>query len=231
MKECPAIIAALPRELKSLVKGWTKRELPGKIFVYTNGFAVAACAGMGEDRAALAVEAAMRVQREAGRPVTALISVGLAGACDPSLRVGSIVRVGELIDSRTGERFSNSQFKQVLVTSHWIASVKEKRRLYASYWASAVDMEAAAVARIAQGHDLYFQAIKVISDEADFEVDSLSEFATQEGQFREVAFALYAACRPRLWGKVVRLARNSERALASLTAELGENLRWYRERS
>lgn len=231
MSECPAIIAALPRELKSLVKGWAKRELPGKIFVYTNGLAVAACAGMGEARAALAVEAAMKVQRVAGRPVTALISVGLAGACDPALSVGDIVRAGELIDSRTGEHFSNSQFKQVLITAPSIASVKEKQRLYASYGASAVDMEAARVARMARAHGLDFQAIKVISDVADFEIDGLSKFSTPDGQFREAAFAVHTMVRPVLWVKVAKLAGNSGRALSTLAAELAGTLRWYRDRS
>jgi len=231
VRECPAIIAALPRELKQLVRGWDKRELPGKIFIYTNGFAVAACAGMGGARASLAVEAAMAAQAAADRPVTALISVGLAGACDPALQVGDIVRAGEVIDSQSGEHFSNSQFRRVLVTSRTIASVREKQRLYASYHASAVDMEAATVAGIARGHDLYFQAIKVISDGADFEIDGLSRFATADGQFREASFAFHAMVRPMLWGKVATLARNSDRALSALTAELGGLLQGYRERS
>jgi adenosylhomocysteine nucleosidase len=106
--------------------------------------------------------------------------------------------------------------------------VREKQRLYASYHASAVDMEAATVARIARGHDLYFQAIKVISDGADFEVDGLSRFATADGQFREAAFAFHAMVRPTLWGKVATLARNSDRALSALTEELGGLLQGYR---
>lgn len=230
MKECPAIVAALPRELKLLVKGWTKRELPGKILVYTNGFAVAACAGMGETRAALAVGAAIDLQREAGLPVTALISVGLAGACDPALGVGEIVRAGVVIDSRTGERFDNSQFRQVLVTAPTIASVAEKRRLFSSYQASAVDMEAAGVARIASAHGLYFQATKVISDESDYELEGMSGFSTADGQFREAAFAFHAALRPGLWRNVAQLAHNSGRAVQALTDEMEATLRWYESR-
>jgi adenosylhomocysteine nucleosidase len=181
---------------------------------------------MGAARAALAVEAALKVG-----PVTALLSVGLAGACDPALRVGDIVRAGEVIDSGTGERYSNSQFRQVLVTTTGIASVKEKRRLLESYGAVAVDMEAATVARIALGHGLSFQAIKVISDEADFEIDGLSKFATKDGQFREIAFGMYAAARPHLWKKLIALAGNSGKALVSLTDVLHGELEWYRKRN
>jgi adenosylhomocysteine nucleosidase len=225
MKECPAIIAALPREVKHLVRGWQEHRLPGKVIVYSNEFAVVACAGIGPARATLAVQAAMSV-----RPITALLSVGLAGACDPSLHIGDIVRAGAIVDTQTGERFNHPKFKQVLVSTSAIASVEEKRRLFATYHASAVDMEAATVARIAEAHNLPFQAIKVISDEAAFELKELARFTTHDGQFREAAFAAYSIARPYLWTKLFHLARNSKRALQSLTTELETQLDWYRQR-
>src|SRR5271170_2846864 len=123
MKEYPAIIAALPREVKHLVHGWQEHRLPGKVVVYTNELAVVACAGMGPARATLAVQAAMSI-----KAITALLSVGLAGACDPSLQVGDIVRAGVVIDAQSGERFSNSQFKQIMVSTPAIASIHEKQR-------------------------------------------------------------------------------------------------------
>jgi adenosylhomocysteine nucleosidase len=225
MKECPAIIAALPREVKHLVCGWQEHRLPNKTVVYTNDFAVVACGGIGPARATLAVQAAMAM-----RPVTALLSGGLAGACDPSLKIGDIVRAGVVVDTQSGERYSNSKFKQVLVSTPAIASVKEKQRLYESYRASAVDMEAATVARIAQAHNLPFQAIKAISDDAIFELEELARFATKDGQFREAAFAAYSIAQPRLWSKLFQLAGNSKRAVQSLTVELESQLDFYRQR-
>jgi adenosylhomocysteine nucleosidase len=226
MKECPAIIAALPREVKHLVRGWQEHKLPNKTIVYTNNFAVVACAGMGPARATLAAQAAMAI-----KPVTALLSVGLAGACDPSLQVADIVRAGIVVDTQSGERYSNSQFKQVLVSTPAIAGVREKRRLHDAYSASAVDMEAATVARIAQANDLSFQAIKAISDDANFDMQELTRFATHEGQFREAAFAAYSVARPQLWTRLFHLARNSNRAIQSLTAELETQLDWYRQKA
>ena len=215
MKECTAIIAALPREVNALVKGWERREVGQRVFVWTNGSAVVACAGMGAARAALACEAAMKAV-----PVTVLISAGLAGGCDAKLRVGDVVRAGVVIDSRTGERFEGEGERgEVLVTGEGIAGVREKARLHASYGASAVDMEAAAVARIARAHGLKFRAIKAISDEAEFAMEGLERFATAEGQFREGAFALYAVVRPWMWG-VIALGRNSGKALDMLTEAL-----------
>ena len=225
MSEYPAIIAALPREVEHLVRGWPRLLLPGRIVVYTGKVAVVACAGMGPARAALAVEAAMSV-----KPVTSLLSVGLAGACDPSLRIGDIVRAGLVIDTQSRERFRAAQAAQVLVSAPAIASIQQKQRLFASYGASAVDMEAATVARIAQAHHLPFQAIKVISDEAAFELQELNRFATRDGQFRESAFVAYSLVRPRHWGKLLQLAGNSKRALRALTAELEGQLDLYRQR-
>ncbi len=225
MRESLAIIAALPREVKHLVRGWQEHRLPGKIVVYSNDVAVVACAGMGVARATLAVQAAMSI-----RPVTALLSVGLAGACDPALRVGEIVKAGVVVDTQSGERFSDSQFWQVLASAPGIASVDEKRRLFASYKASAVDMEAATVARIARAHELGFHAIKAISDEATFELQELARFATHDGQFREAAFAAHATVRPQMWAKLFQLAGNSKRAIEALTAELESQINLYRQR-
>lgn len=219
MSECVGVIAALPREVAPLVRGWRALRMDGNVAVYTRNGAVVAYAGMGAERAALAVGAAM-----AAAPVTRLVSAGLAGACDPALRVGGVVRAGLVVDTQSGERFRCSSSAQVLVSARVIASVAEKRRLYASYGASAVDMEAAAVARMARAHDLPFQAVKAISDDAAFELEELGRFATHDGQFREAAFAAYAAARPRLWGKLLGLAANSKRALRALTLELEREL-------
>lgn len=211
MKVGVAIIAALPREVSPLVEGWRCEQLPGNLVIYLNGRSVVACAGMGAEAVERAARAALAMRpRE-------LISVGLAGACDPRLRVGDIVRAGVVIDGRTGERFVDSRFERVLVTTDEIVSVEEKTRTRIAYDAAAVDMEAATVARLAKKSGLNFRAIKVISDEADFEVKGLEKFVTADGQFRERAFALHAAMRPAMWGKVIALGRNSSKAVAALT--------------
>jgi adenosylhomocysteine nucleosidase len=226
MRPIPALIAALPREVSGLVKGWERRRLAGGVVVYTNGDAVVAYAGMGAARVTLAVQAAMDVL-----PVTALLSVGLAGACDPKMRVGEIVHVGLVVDARTGERFGESQSEPVLVSTDAIASVMEKARLHAAYSAAAVDMEAATVARLALARGVAFRAIKAISDEAEFAMAGLERFVTAEGEFREGAFALHAALRPAMWGKVIALGRNSGKAVRALTEALRGELDWYRKRA
>jgi adenosylhomocysteine nucleosidase len=204
-----AIVAALPREVSGLVKGWERREVARLVFVYRRGDAVVTCAGMGGARVTLAVRAAL------DEGATELVSAGLAGACDPGLEIGDLVRVGIVVDSGTGERFGAGG--DVLATVPSIASVAEKARLWQTYGASAVDMEAAAVARLAGAHGVGFRAVKAISDVASFELEELGRFGTNDGQFREAAFAAYAMMRPRLWGKLIGLAGKSKKALGALT--------------
>jgi adenosylhomocysteine nucleosidase len=211
MSTMTGIIAALPREVAPLVKGWKSEKLPGNRTLYMRDNVVVACAGMGPSQVALAVTAARALL-----PLTEVISVGLAGACNPALRVGDVVRAGVVIDRNTGERFLDEQYESVLVSTSTILSIAEKERLRVAYGAAAVDMEAATVARLARAHGLKFRAIKVISDAADFNMDGLSGFATEDGQFREGAFALHAAVRPWMWGRLMSLARNSSKAVTAL---------------
>jgi adenosylhomocysteine nucleosidase len=225
MPEQIAIVAALPREVAALVRGWPRQEIAPKVFVWTKDHVVVACAGMGTGRVTLAVQAAMSVGK-----VTMLISAGVAGGCDPALRVGDVVRAGVVVDTRTGERFSDSEYKQVVATVADVADVAEKRRLFEAYSASAVDMEAATVARLAQAHGLGFAVVKTISDASEFEMKELGLFGTADGQFRTAAFVAYVAMRPRLWGKLGQLAGNGGAAISALTKELESQIDWYRRR-
>lgn len=211
MSRVVGIIAALPREVAPLVKKWKCEKLPGNRTLYVHDNVVVACAGMGPSQVSLAVSAARALL-----PVTELISVGLAGACNPTLRIGDVVLPGVVIDRNTGERFLDERHEAVLVSTSAILSIAEKERLRIAYDAVAVDMEAATVARLARAHGLKFSAIKVISDTAAFNMEGLSGFATEDGQFREGAFALHAAVRPWMWGRLMGLAKNSKRAVKAL---------------
>jgi adenosylhomocysteine nucleosidase len=213
-----AIIAALPREVAGLVRGWDAQgeQHERGVFAWTSAEAVVVAAGMGERRAALAVEAAL-----AAGCIEQLVSVGLAGGCDPGLLVGSVMEAAEVIDVRSGERFATSAAAGVtLATGNAIATVREKARLFAVYGAAAVDMEAATVARLAQENGLAFRAIKGVSDDYSFELGSLGRFTTKHGHFHTRAFALHTAVRPHTWRQTIRLGRHSKQALKALHAVL-----------
>lgn len=209
-----AIVAALPREIAALVRG-TKADaglLNLGVWLYQVDGAVVVAAGMGAERAAVAVEAAL-----AASEARMIISTGLAGGCAPEVLAGTVVEAGVVVDAGTGERFATANEAGVtLVTAAAIASVREKARLAKSYGAMLVDMEAATVARIAQEKGLEFRAIKGVSDVYDFELSSLGKFAGERGSFRTGAFALHTALRPWEWTKAMELGRGSAKAMDEL---------------
>jgi adenosylhomocysteine nucleosidase len=208
-----AIIAALPREIAGLVRG-TKPDaaLLGRgIHLHRLSKAVVVAAGMGANRATVAVDAAMSTG-----DVTELISIGLAGACSPELVAGVVSEAATVIDTRTGERYRTTfESGSLLATIDTIAGVREKARLAETYGAAIVDMEAATVGRLAMARGLGFRAIKGISDAHDFEMESLARFAEKDGQFRTLV--LHTAVRPHRWPVAMQLGRNSKVALKALT--------------
>ena len=218
-----AIIAALPREIAAVVRG-TKADaalVKDGVWLYRADGAVFVAAGMGAERAAIAVEAAL-----ATGEATMLVSAGLAGGCSAGIVAGSVIEANVVVDARTGERFVSAAEPKgrsrsvTLASTESIASVREKARLAASYGAMLVDMEAATVARLARATGLPFRAIKGVSDGYDFEMSSLAMFAGGHGSFRTGAFALHTALRPWEWGKAIKLGRGSSRALAGLEVAL-----------
>jgi adenosylhomocysteine nucleosidase len=223
LKSRPVFVAALRREIDAVVSkaGWISRptDAGNGIYLFEHEEAIVACAGMGAQRALLAVEAALALG-----PASELISVGWAGGCDPDMGVGDVIEMDTVIDVKTGERFFSDVKRnsdknrdrpgglRVLVTVSEPATVKEKGRLRDSYNATAVDMEAASVARAARARGVGFSALKAISDDAQFELPDVARFVTAQGQFREAAFGFHVVSRPSLWRPVMTMAKGSKLA-------------------
>jgi adenosylhomocysteine nucleosidase len=101
-----------------------------------------------------------------------------------------------------------------------MAGKEQKTRLSKAYGATAVDMEAAAVAQGAQARGVEFRVFKVISDAADFNLPAVDRFVAADGRFQSVRFACHVALRPWLWGATISLARNSAKASRALSDAL-----------
>ena len=212
------IVAAMEREVRGLwkMKGleWrpVEREYEGRAFRFFEGKdVVVVCGGIGEAAARRAAEALLAVYSP-----TMICSVGFAGALEPGIRLGEIFEPAQIVRAGDGSRVNLGQGKGVLVSFGAVASPEQKAKLRDSFGAKLVDMEAAAVACAAELRGVHFAAVKVVSDECDFEFPEMERFVDSDGQFREEKFALYAALRPWLWAKVVRLAVNSRKASESL---------------
>ena len=155
-----AIIAAMPGEQKPLVHGWphsTRGTIKFWALRSEEEEWMAACAGAGVDAATRAFAGI-----EDGGPIDLVLSVGWSGALSAACQAGQAYSVAGVYDARTGERFNcdAGAGPYWLVTSPQVADEQEKRRLAATYKAALVDMEAAAVARLASMRGIPFYCIK-----------------------------------------------------------------------
>ncbi|MBV9813342.1 MAG: hypothetical protein JO326_11365, partial [Acetobacteraceae bacterium] len=118
---------------------------------------IARAVGEAEAGGGTAWGAEMAAERLVARGVSALISFGLCGGLDPTLKPGDVViplAVVETGDSyATDGRLANAAggwFGGILFASETVVVTHEaKRRLFETTRAAAVDMESGAVARVA----------------------------------------------------------------------------------
>lgn len=170
---------------------------------------------------------------------TALAVTGVAGGLDPVLHVGDLV-IPEIILENTKEPAENERRlgKQVLngsiadaissllisrgITVHRgilltnpdpVFTPKEKSALYNRYGAQAVDMESAAVFRVAHEKNLPFLVIRSICDTATTEIPlSFFQAVDDAGAIRWPILSTRLVCNPFLVPRLARLSHDFYRA-------------------
>jgi adenosylhomocysteine nucleosidase len=210
-----AIIAALPGELKPLVKDWQQirtGDRRTKKWTTSRGDNtwIAVCSGMGAEAARRAYANAV-----ADGPLDMLFSLGWAGALAPEILPGTAQIPMVVIDAQTGERFSHSKSERrnALVTTVRVADSAEKIRLAATYpGALLVDMEGATVSRLAVMNGIPALCIKGISDAFDAKLPDLNPFINEDGQLSFVRLLPHLILRPRYWPSLIHLGTNSKHA-------------------
>ncbi len=219
-----AIIAAFPGELKPLVSGWRHGTRNGIDFWAQRGDKedwedewIAACAGAGPAAATRAFAAI-----EDGGPIDLVFSIGWAGALTPDLLPGSAHNAAGVIDANTGERFrcEAGAGDRWLVTSPRVASQAEKLRLAETYGAGLVDMEAAAIARLAAMRGIPFYCIKGVSDGHADRLPDFNRFLSPQGRFQWARFVFFAILRPWHWPALIRMGENSRKASYAMRESL-----------
>jgi adenosylhomocysteine nucleosidase len=218
-----AIIAAMAGELKPLVRGW-KRDTRDGVDLWAHrdeNLYIAGCAGAGQAAATRAFAAI-----ESDAPIDLVFSVGWAGALTQDIAPRSAHNVAGVIDARTGERFTcdAGAGDLWLVTSSRVADETEKRRLASTYGAALVDMEAAAVARLANMRGIPFYCVKGVSDALTDNLPDFNEFLA-DGKFQTGRFTLYALLRPWYWPALARMGENSKKASQNIAETLVDFLR------
>jgi adenosylhomocysteine nucleosidase len=218
-----AIVAALERELRPLIRHWSavEKEYAGRTFrFFEQGQIVAVCGGIGAEPARRAAEAVIALYAP-----EIVYSAGFAGALDPVLKVADILIPARVIDAGDSSSVETGAGQGILVTFGAVATPEQKVKLAKSFHAQAVDMEAAAVARAAAARGVRFAAVKAISDDVGFALPGMNHgtgFIGPSGNFLTGKFARFIMIRPWTWATALRLARNSKRAAIALSAWLAK---------
>jgi adenosylhomocysteine nucleosidase len=193
------VVAAEAREFSGILKRTTtvrRLDLPGATYareiVWNKDRWLLVANGPGARLVLQALDAAQAL--EIKRNVDQVLNIGFCGALDPSLRVGDV------LDSRG-----------LLTTADRVAiTAAEKRRLYESTGAAAVEMECEAVEIKAREWGVPFRCVKAVSDVAseDLPLD-FNKYRDREGRFSRIRIACAALARPfRVIPGLVRLDRN-----------------------
>lgn len=166
------IVVALAGECRSM----THQRVPKDVCLPVSGHCLLALSGAGP---AAAARTAVRLTREGA---SALLSWGCAAALDPHLNSGDLIIPRRVVGAdgtsletsvawrdkltrRLADRLSIHS-DNLLESSEIIATPSEKAGIFAATGAIALDMESAAIARVAREHDLPFVAIRAIADPA-----------------------------------------------------------------
>jgi adenosylhomocysteine nucleosidase len=206
-----AVVIAMRRELDPLLAGVRGQMVDGVEFFELEN-AVVVVGGIGRNAARRAAE----VVAERYQPAV-LISAGIAGALNATLKVGDVLHGSEVVDAGSGARFRMAGDESVIVTVSSVSGPEEKRLLADRYKADVVDMESAAVADVARERSIDCKAIKAISDELEFDMPPVAGFVDGNGRFKTARFGAYIAMRPKWWSTVRDLNANSRIASVNLS--------------
>jgi len=172
--------------------------------------------GAGAARAAAAVKGAAQAFRPEG-----IVSTGFCGALEDKLELSSVVVATEILGARGRFRTWNVSSESphhlgVVSTIDHIAQTAAEKSVLRQSGASAVDMEAAAVAECAAGLRLPFFCIKVVTDLAGEDLaNDLNAALRADGHFDTIGVLGSILGRPwarlpelvRLWSRSIRAAR------------------------
>lgn len=189
---------------------------------WAEGKALVVADGIGREAAKRALAAAL-----ARHDVSALVSIGYAGALRPGWSVGELFVAERVLSPAAALEYAvnwplfdggaSDVRRGALVTVDRVAGgVAEKREL-AALGADAVDMEAFEVAAQAAENGLPFFCVRAISDDAETDLGFDFERARRaDGTVSGAAVVAQAGLSPARWRKLLELKRNGELAARNL---------------
>lgn len=211
-----AIVAAMEREVAPLIRDWTM-ILGHSRRVYEKNGVILIAGGIGPRFASEAAEAVLGF-----RQPKVILSVGLAGALETTMSVGTVVVPTKVLRQDTGQAFTIEGGEGTLLTATTTANATLKREMAARFAAQVVDMEAGGVAEVAERRGVRFAAVKAVSDELDFPMPSIGMFIDAEGRFRTSRFVAHSLFRPQVWPVLSQLRKNVAKATEALCRVLSQ---------
>jgi adenosylhomocysteine nucleosidase len=166
-----------------------------------------------------------------------IISTGFAGALTPNLRVGCIVVARRIMLESGGERVSPVPRETMDISSHrcvregevvtvprFISSCREKKQLFMTTGAHAVDMESYFVFEKALQKTIPCLAVRVISDDARRDLPPLVKVLDGTGTLAPRRALSYLAGHPAMILPTIRVLMDFHRAEKSLNRFLEHNI-------
>ncbi len=160
-----------------------------------------------------------------------ILSAGFSGAIVPGLRVGDLILADAVCDGDGGSWPTTWPIGigpyprgRLLTAAALVGQPEEKRRLGERSGAAAVDMETAAVARLAASADVPFGCLRVISDDVDTPLSESLLGVLASGRVRPGRLTAAVLRRPGLIAELLRLGAHTRQAARRLAAGLEELL-------
>ena len=158
-----------------------------------------------------------------------LISFGLAGGLDPTLRPGALIVPSAVIaggrryatDPNLSRRLGGATPHLLLGADAIVESVEEKRRQRGLTGAAAIDLESGAVARVASTHNVPFAVLRAICDPAERALPPAALVALDtHGGIKAWRVLASIAARPTQLPALLALAADAAAARRSLIARV-----------
>lgn len=227
------IIVALPEELSTL----TSTKIDKGHCVFISDTLVVACSGTGTNNARASAE--LLIMKGAAR----LISWGCAAGLSASVKPGDLIVADHLIDADASKIAVNPEWRRYTVnilqqqagenpgfvvggslaeSKMLIETSHEKKQLHSLTGAVALDMESAAIARIAGNHNLGFLSIRAIADPVTMNLPKAIAYSmNDQGDIMLSKLLLFLALHPLELSGLIQLGQHFNKAKRSLKKVAG----------
>ena len=221
------IIVAMASEAVTLFGrsawGFSKGRKLRTVSIKNGGHHFVTCAGIGVENARVAAE------RIVSEGAAALASIGLAGGLAPDLHTGHVIIASEVLQLNTagstvswqadtdGAALAHASLRAdrmavdsgaILTANQAILTCRHKESLFKRTRALAVDMESAAVARVAHQACIPFFGLRTVCDTAHMTIpQELFSCLDQNGSIQIATVLRSLARRPALLGDMLQMGR------------------------